>query len=207
MFNIVPPLFIILGLVGLVLLFNKKSSKENKIANQPNFEPKLIKRYSFFLKKWHQFFNKQNFELVKIKLSNFFEKVLIRLRIIILRLDYLLFRQLEKRKEKEKNVKDGLDQLKENNTLSVLTNTSHLELDNLSSLSPLDLEKEEKQFLTLFLKQPEEESSLVNLARLYLYRQDFSSARWALLEAHRLNKEDKVIRDLLLELQEKETPP
>jgi len=207
MYNIVPPLLIILGIAGLILLFNKKSLKENKIVDQSNFEPEMIKRYSFLLKKWHQLFNKQNFDLVKIKLSNFFEKVLIRLRIIILKLDHFLFRQLEKRKETENNVKDALDQSKGNSNLSVLTNASHEELDNLSSLSPLDLEKEEKKLLKSFFKQSQEESSLVNLARLYLYRKDFSSARWALLEAHRLNSENKVIKDLLLELQEKETLP
>ncbi|MGC8651212.1 MAG: hypothetical protein ACP5RX_01170 [Minisyncoccia bacterium] len=204
MFNIIPPLLIVLGLAGLIIIFNRKDLKEIKMIEENQSKIEITQRYSAIFTKWHQLFNKQNFELIQTKLSNFFNKVLIRLRIVILRLDHFLFRQLEKRKGVENANKDNQDLKKNDNNLSALNKKFSFELDNLNSLSSLDLEKEEKKLLKLFFKKSLEESSLINLARLYLYKKDFSSARWALLEAYRLNPKDKVIRDLLSELQEKE---
>jgi len=206
MYNIVSPLLIILGIVGLIFLLNNKSFKEKEEEIRERLKKDTQPRHSFLFAKWRQIFNKENIDSLNYRFSNFFEKLLIRFRIIILRIDQLLLKELEKLKGKKETAKEiqNFDLLTEN---EFPLKTEELNLPAQAGLSSIiDLEKEEKKLLVTFLKNPQEESYLINLARLYLFKKDFSSARWALLEAHRLNKEDKVIKDLLSELQEKETP-
>jgi len=200
MYNIVPPLLIVLGIVGLIFLLNNKSFKEKEQEIEERLKKDTQQRHFFLFVKWRQIFNKENIDSLNGRFSNFFEKLLIRFRIIILRIDQLLLKALERLKGKKETAKEiqNFDLLTENE-FSLKTEES-----NLSSI--IDSEEEEKKFLTAFLKNSEEESPLINLARLYLFKKDFSSARWALLKAHRLNPEDKVIKDLLSELQEKEAP-
>jgi len=208
MYNIIPPLLIVLGIVGLIFLLNNKKFKEKKQEIRERLEKDTHQRHFFLFVKWRQIFNKENIDLLNGRLANFFTKLLIRFRIIILRIDQFLLKGLERlkgRKEMAKEIQNGSGEKEKFSDF--LTKNGFLlktEKSNLSSV--IDLEKEEKKFLINFLKDPQEESSLINLARLYLFKKDFSSARWALLEAHRLKKEDKVIKDLLSELQEKETP-
>jgi len=200
MYNIVPPLLIILGIVGLIFLLNNKKFKEREQEIRERLKKDTQPRHFFLFVKWRQIFNKENIDLLNGRFSNFFEKLLIRFRIIILRIDQFLLKQLEKLKGKKEIAK------KVQNFDLLTADKFSLKTEELNLSSIIDLEKEEKKLLVAFLKNPQEESSLINLARLYLFKKDFSSARWALLEAHRLNKEDKVIKDLLSELQEKETP-
>jgi cytochrome c-type biogenesis protein CcmH/NrfG len=72
------------------------------------------------------------------------------------------------------------------------------EIDN-----KLDSLQEEKKLLKKINRNPESLAAFKNLARIYLWRKDFSSARWALLQAYHLDKEDNVVQDLLIELYEK----
>jgi len=77
-------------------------------------------------------------------------------------------------------------------------------LENNKDISHLlDTIQEEKNLLKKLKAHPDDLAVLKNLARIYLWRKDFSSARWALLQAFRLDKKDSVIQDLLLELYEK----
>jgi len=200
MYNIVPPLLIVLGIVGLIFLLNNKNFKEKEQEIRERLKKDTHQRHFFLFVKWRQIFNKENIDLLNCRFSNFFEKLLIRFRIIILRIDHILLKGLERLKGKK-------EMAKEIQNFDLLTeNEFSLKTEESNSSSIIDLEEGEKKFLTDFLKNPQEESSLINLARLYLFKKDFSSARWALLEAHRLNKEDNVIKDLLSELQEKEAP-
>jgi len=219
MYNIVPPLLIVLGIVGLIFLLSNKEFKEREQEIREKLKKDTHQRHFFLFIKWRQIFNKKNIDLLNCRLSNFFEKLLIRFRIIILRIDHLFLKELErlkKKKEMAKEIQNGTGAKrsffdfehseKKGNPYFLTENgfSPKTEESNLSSV--VDLEKEEKKFLTDFLKNPQEESPLINLARLYLFKKDFSSARWALLEAHRLKKKDNIIKDLLLELQEKEMP-
>lgn len=208
MYNIVPPLLIVLGIVGLIFLLSNKEFKEKEQEIREKLKKDTHQRHFFLFIKWRQIFNKKNIDLLNCRLSNFFEKLLIRFRIIILRIDHLFLKELErikKRKEITKEVQNGSGE-KENFSYFLTENGPSLKTEESNLSSIVDLEEEEKKFLTNFLKNPQEESSLINLARLYLFKKDFSSARWALLEAHRLKKEDNIIKDLLSELQEKEMP-
>jgi cytochrome c-type biogenesis protein CcmH/NrfG len=63
--------------------------------------------------------------------------------------------------------------------------------------------QEEKNLLKKLKTHPEDIAVFKNLARIYLWQKDFSSARWALLQAFRLDRKDNVVQDLLLELYEK----
>lgn len=208
MYNIIPPLLIVLGIVGLIFLLNNKKFKEKEQEIRERLKKDTHQRHFFLFLKWRRIFNKENTDLLNCRFSNFFEKLLIRFRIIILRIDQLLLKGLERlkgKKEMAKEIQNGSGE-KENFSNLLTENEFSLKTEKLNLSSVVDLEEEEKKFLTDFLKNPQEESSLINLARLYLFKKDFSSARWALLEAHRLNKEDKVIKDLLSEVQEKEAP-
>lgn len=61
---------------------------------------------------------------------------------------------------------------------------------------------EEKKLLR---KLPKKEKDVFqNLARLYLFEEDYHSARWIILEAYRNFPEDKIIRSFLVEIFEKE---
>ncbi|MFA5392383.1 MAG: hypothetical protein WC306_01645 [Candidatus Paceibacterota bacterium] len=208
MYNIVPPLLIVLGIVGLIFLLNNKKFKEKEQEGRERLKKDTHQRRFFLFVKYHQIFNKKNVSLLNYRFLNFFEKLLIRFRIIILRMDYIFLKTLEKLKGKKEIAKDIQNGLGEKETFSdfLTKNEFSLKIEKLNQSSAVDLEEEEKFFLTNFLKNPQEKSSLINLARLYLFKKDFSSARWALLEAYRLNNEDKVIKDLLSELQEKEVP-
>ena len=208
MYNIIPPLLIVLGIVGLIFLLNNKKFKEREQEIRERLKKDTHQRHFFLFVKWRQIFDKENIDLLNGRLANFFEKLLIRFRIIILRIDHLLLKELERlkgKKEMAKEIQNGSGE-KEKFSDLLTENEFSLKTEKLNLSSVVDLEEEEKKFLIDFVKNPQEESSLINLARLYLFKKDFSSARWALLEAHRLNKEDKVIRDLLSELQEKEAP-
>jgi len=208
MYNIIPPLLIVLGIVGLIFLLNNKNFKEKEQEIGERLKKDTHQRHFFLFVKWRQIFDKENIDLLNGRLANFFEKLLIRFRIIILRIDHLLLKELERlkgKKEMAKEIQNGSGE-KEKFSDLLTENEFSLKTEKLNLSSVVDLEEEEKKFLIDFVKNPQEESSLINLARLYLFKKDFSSARWALLEAHRLNKEDKVIRDLLSELQEKEAP-
>jgi len=208
MYNIIPPLLIVLGIVGLIFLLNNKKFKEKEQEIRERLKKDTHQRHFFLFIRWRRIFNKENTDLLNCRFSNFFEKLLIRFRIIILRIDQLLLKGLERlkgKKEMAKEIQNGSGE-KENFSDLLTENEFSLKTEKLNLSSVVDLEEEEKKFLTDFLKNSQEESSLINLARLYLFKKDFSSARWALLEAHRLNKEDKVIKDLLSEVQEKEAP-
>jgi len=67
----------------------------------------------------------------------------------------------------------------------------------------LDTKDEEKKLLKKLGKNPDDIATFKNLARIYLWQEDFSSARWTLLCAFRLDKEDNVVQGLLVELYEK----
>jgi len=219
MYNIVPPLLIILGIVGLIFLLNNKKIKEKEQEIRERLKKDTHQRHFFLFVKWRQIFNKENINLLNGRFLNFFSKLLIRFRIIILRIDHLFLKELERLKRKKEMAKEIQNESEEKGSFFdfersekkgnpyFLTENEFSLKNEKSNLSPIvDLEEEEKKFLTDFFKNSQEESSLINLARLYLFKKDFSSARWALLEAHRLNKEDSVIKDLLSELQEKEAP-
>ncbi len=208
MYNIVPPLLIVLGIVGLIFLLSNKKFKEKEQEIREKLKKDTHQRPFFLFVKWRQIFSKKNIDLLNCRSSNFFEKLLIRFRIIILRIDHLFLKELERLKRKKEIAKEVQDESGEKENFSDLLTENGLSLKTEeSSLSSIvDLEEKEKIFLTDFLKNCQEGSSLINLARLYLFKKDFSSARWALLEAYRLNEEDNIIKDLLLELQEKEMP-
>jgi hypothetical protein len=200
MFNILPPLLIILGVTGLIYIFQYGQGKEKEnICNDLEIE-KIENRKRKFLEKFYRIFNKKNYQKTGDYLFAFTEKVLVRSRIIVLRIDRTIFRNLTKIRVR-KNIPET-EEGKQNGIIGVVSEDKLIDGDkDVSHL--LDTIQEEKNLLKKLRTHPDDLAALKNLARIYLWRKDFSSARWALLQAFRLDKEDNVVQDLLLELYEK----
>jgi hypothetical protein len=200
MFNILPPLLIILGVTGLIYIFQYCQGKEKEnIYNDLEIE-KIENKKRKFLEKFYRIFNKKNYQKTGDCLFAFTEKVLVRSRIIVLRIDRTIFRNLTKIRIR-KNIPE-IEEGKQNGIIGVVSEDK-LMGDNKDVSHLLDTIQEEKNLLKKLRTHPDDLAVLKNLARIYLWRKDFSSARWALLQAFRLDKEDNVVQDLLLELYEK----
>ena len=192
MFNILPPLLIILGITGLIFIFkNQKEEKDEEITE----EKEAINEEGKFLEKFRRIFNKENYQKACNKLTLFVEKFLIRSRIIILRIDRTIFKNLTSiRKRKNDNTED-----KENGIIKSFNEGKLIE-DGIDFSHILDIKEEEKKLLKGLENNSKDIAILKNLARIYLWQEDSSSARWVLLEAYRLDKDDNVIQGLLIEL-------
>jgi len=192
MFNILPPLLIILGITGLIFIFkNQKEEKDEEITE----EKEAINEEGKFLEKFRRIFNKENYQKACNKLTLFVEKFLIRSRIIILRIDRTIFKNLTSiRKRKNDNTED-----KENGIIKSFNEGKLIE-DGIDFSHILDIKEEEKKLLKGLENNSKDIAILKNLARIYLWQEDFSSARWVLLEAYRLDKDDNVVHGLLIEL-------
>lgn len=199
MFNILPPLLIILGLAGLVFIFKRQNDqKDQKIITEIR-EEKIINREKEFLDKFRELLNKENYQKACNQFFLLAEKFLVRSRIIILRVDGAIFKNLAKIRGRKNN---GGEEEKKNGIIQSFSEGKLTE-DDAAILHISNISQEEKELLKKIENNPEDIAILKNLARLYLWQEDFSSARWVLLRAHRLNKEDNVIQDLLTELYEK----
>ena len=199
MFNILPPLLIILGLAGLVFIFKRQNDqKDQKIITEIR-EEKIINREKEFLDKFREILNKENYQKACNQFFLLVEKFLVRSRIIILRVDGAIFKNLAKIRGRKNN---GGEEEKKNGIIQSFSEGKLTENDA-DTLHILNISRGEKELLKKIENNTEDIAILKNLARLYLWQEDFSSARWALLQAYRLNKEDNVIQDLLIELYEK----
>ncbi|HZI95682.1 MAG TPA: hypothetical protein VFD40_00675 [Candidatus Paceibacterota bacterium] len=192
MFNILPPLLIILGITGLIFIFNnQKEEKDGEIRE----EKEVINEKEKFLGKFRGIFNKENYQKTGNKLTLFVEKFLIRSRIIILRIDRTIFKNLTSiRKRKNGNTED-----KENEIIKSFNEGKLIE-DDIDFSHILDIKEEEKKLLKGLENNSKNIAILKNLARIYLWQEDSSSARWVLLEAYRLDKDDNIVQGLLIEL-------
>jgi len=197
MFNIIPPLFIILGITGLIYIFQNRQNKDAITREELELE-KIREKKRKLLEKLHRIFNKENYQKVGDNIYSFTEKVLVRSRIIILRIDRTISANLTKIR-----IRKNIPELKEEeNIINSFTKKTSLEND-IEIDHKLDTIQEEKKLLKKIIVDSENLAAFKNLARIYLWRKDFSSARWALLRAYQLDKEDNVIQDLLIELYEK----
>ena len=192
MFNILPPLLIILGITGLIFIFkNQKGEKDKKITEEEG----VIDEKEKFLGKFYRIFNKENYQRACNQSTLFVEKFLIRSRIIILRIDRTIFKNLANIRERKNNKTED-----EENKIIKSFNKEKLVEDNTDFSHILDIKQEEKKLLKEIENDSGDIVALKNLARIYLWQEDFSSARWVLLEAYRLDKEDNVIQGLFIEL-------
>ncbi len=194
MFNIIPSLLIILGIAGLVYIFQHRQNKESIIKGEEEFA-KIKKEKKKLLEKLQ---TKLSYQKVGSGIYSLTEKVLVRSRIIVLRIDKTISANLTKIRVRKKtpDFKGSEDIIKSFTEKTSLENSA--EIDN-----KLDSLQEEKKLLKKINRNPESLAAFKNLARIYLWRKDFSSARWALLQAYHLDKEDNVVQDLLIELYEK----
>ena len=192
MFNILPPLLIILGITGLIFIFkNQKEEKDGEITE----EKEIINEKEKFLGRFRRTFNKENYQKVRNQSTLFVEKFLIRSRIIILRIDRTIFKNLTSiRKRKNDDTEN-----KENEIIKSFNEEKLIE-DDINFSHILDIKEEEKKLLKGLENNSKNIAILKNLARIYLWQEDFSSARWVLLEAYRLDKNDNVVQGLLIEL-------
>ncbi|MDD3491536.1 MAG: hypothetical protein PHG13_01005 [Candidatus Pacebacteria bacterium] len=194
MFNIIPSLLIILGIAGLVYIFQYRQNKESIIKGEEELA-KIKKEKKKLLEKLQ---TKLSYKKVGSGIYSLTEKVLVRSRIIVLRIDKTISANLTKIRIRRKtpNFKGSEDIIKSFAEKTSLENNAEID-------TKLDSLQEEKKLLKKISKSPENLAAFKNLARIYLWREDFSSARWALLQAYHLNKEDNVVQDLLIELYEK----
>ncbi len=207
MFNILPPLLIILGIVGLIFIFKgQKGEKEKEpsaasTSAEASVDKKAMegKGKDRFSEKFHRIFNKENYQKAGNQFFLFIEKSLIRSRIIILRVDRIIFKNLSSIRKR----KDNDDAKNGENGIIKSFDKAKLAEDNTDTSHILNREDEEKKLLKKLRNNPDDIATLKNLARIYLWQEDFSSARWVLLQAYRIDKEDNVIQGLLIELYEK----
>jgi len=196
MFNILPPLLIVLGIVGLIFIF--KGQKDKGITKETEKE-KTIKRKERFPERFRRVFNKENYQKAHNQFFLFIEKSLVRSRIVVLRIDRTIFKNLSSIRKRKNNdeVKD-----KENGIIKSFDEGKLIE-DNTDTSHILKTKDEEKKLLKKIESNPDDISAFKNLARIHLWQEDFSSARWALLQAYKIDKEDNVVQGLLVELYEK----
>jgi len=199
MFNIFPPLLIILGIVGLIFIFKGKKAEESESIIEKPEKGEIIKGKEKFSERFYSVFNKENYQKASNQFFLFIEKSLVRSRIIILRIDRIIFKNLSsirKRKDSD-DVKNG-----ENGIIKSFDGRK-LDKNDIDISHILDMKDEEKKLLKKLEKNPDDIATLKSLARIYLWQEDFSSARWTLLCAYRIDKEDNVVQGLLIELYEK----
>jgi hypothetical protein len=205
MFNIIPPLLIILGISGLIYIFQYQQKKEEvKLEVRPEqaeTEKKDgIQKKNSWEEKFYRIFSKQNYQKLNEEMFSFAEKALVRSRIIVLRIDRTIFKNLTRIRIK-KSISE-LEGGEQNGIISAFSEEKLLQ-NAAETDHVFNTIQEEKALLKRIKANPEDLIAFKNLARIYLWRKDFSSARWALLQAFRLDKEDNVVQDLLLELYEK----
>lgn len=205
MFNIIPPLLIILGISGLIYIFQYQQKKgEVKLEVRPEqaeTEKKdRIQKKNSWEEKFYRIFSKQNYQKLNEEMFSFAEKALVRSRIIVLRIDRTIFKNLTRIRIK-KSISE-LEGGEQNGIISAFSEEKLLQ-NAAETDHVFNTIQEEKALLKRIKANPEDLIAFKNLARIYLWRKDFSSARWALLQAFRLDKEDNVVQDLLLELYEK----
>jgi len=199
MFNILPPLLIILGIAGLIFIFKgQKGEKGEKIIEKIE-EGEITNRKERFSERFHRIFNKENYQKAGNQFFLLIEKSLVRSRIIILRVDRTIFKNLASIRRR----KDNDDARNGENGIIKSFDKGKLTEDDADTSHILNREDEEKKLLKKLRNNPDDVAILKNLARIYLWQEDFSSARWTLLQAYRIDKEDNVIQALLIELYEK----
>jgi len=197
MFNILPPLLILIGLSGLIILLETTKEKE-KIPEIVSFDnSEIVKKTSSFKEKFIDF-NRQLFKSF-LALS---EKILIRLRIILLRFDRALFHSLHfLRKHKNgyqeevkifeiENIKD---ETKEEDKVFKIKSDKNKKIIS-------EINKLEKKLL----KNGEDIDILLNLARLSLFLEDNASARYYLIKAFKIDNTNKIVQDLMISVFEKD---
>ncbi|MGB9681140.1 MAG: hypothetical protein ACPLXL_01140 [Minisyncoccia bacterium] len=186
--NFLSPLLIILGIAGLVVLLLSTKEEEDVIL--------AYRKRLLVLKEKKRNIQERIFKKIFSHSSKVFlntlEKSLLRLRIVVLRIDNALFCNL--RKLREIKLKKTLEEKKF--PVEVL---NHFEEEQKANR---DLKKEERTLLGKLKKN--DPNTFQNLARLYLYEEDFPSARWIILEGFRRFKDEKIFQAFLVELFEKE---
>lgn len=197
MFNIIPPILLIVSLGGLIILIEKNKSKNT--GNEPLVTSNLkISQIFSSVKKYLTTFNYNTSKQI-LSLS---EKILIRLRIIILRVDRVLFRSLHILK-KHKNKSQDLSQLKYIHIIKEKLNPSLENANNQINKKKIATE------ITKLEKKLEKDNKdidvLLNLVRLYLFVEDNASARYYLLKAFKLDNNNQIVKDLISSIFEKET--
>jgi len=212
MHNIIPLLLVILGLIGLIILFSRQKSEKEMLGvgemEKDVFtrkELKKIKTFKLFFQIWEKvflkIFNKENARLIGKGFLNFLEKFLIRLRIVILRIEQSLSKSLAA--VKDRKIKKAEDE-KSSFDYSVLKEETEEKNIEFPDNSFIDSPEEELRLLKEYLKKNSDLVLLKNLARWYLWKENFSFARWILIEAYHLDADDKIVQALLVELKENE---
>lgn len=191
--------FSLLGLIFIVFLKPEKGSSSEE-SQEKNFKKRKQQKILAYFKKI------QNIPIKELIL-NFWEKVLRRLRVVILRIDKSLSDKLKQLKSrnfvKEEEKKRIFKPIFSKKTREPKIHKKILEEISNISFDNLDLKEEELRLLKEINNDLKKLDLLKNLARLYLWEKDYHSACWALLQVYYLNDKDKIVYDLLLEIKEK----
>ena len=164
MFDIIPPLLIILGITGLIYIFQyRQKQKETTPIEELEAEKNLEKSDSErrkSLEKFYRIFKRQNYQKINEEISSFAEKTLVRSRIIILRIDRAIFQNLTKiRIKRNASEFNGKDQ---NGIINVFSEEKFLQ-NSKETDETLDSVQEEKRLLKKIKADPQDLKSFKNL--------------------------------------------
>lgn len=177
MFNFWFLLVLLIGVIGLFIIINRNWSKLNNTSDDTNSEKEILKKFKF------------DFDLEKFekKTLAIFEKILRRVRVLVLRLDTNVTRSLNslRHKREEANLKDF--SVTELDTYEIKTDEK--------TISIL-----ETHYLESVNSNPNIETYL-KLAELYLKNQDFNSCRAMLINVWKTDKQNEKLNHLISELQ------
>jgi hypothetical protein len=189
--DFIPQILIIIGLAGgMAVLIRRSQTLSDEELNVFGQSAELKARFQNF---WNrEVLEKFPKEDIERRAVTFAEKTLRRGRIVLIRFDSFLLRLQARLQELKKN------QVLDPDYWLTLKNTR---LKDKELRVEFDLTKEEEK-----LRQAPEKGAKdwVNLARLHLAKKNYADARRMLLEAWRLEPDEKVIHTLLTDIHEGE---
>lgn len=191
-FDILAKILVVTGLVGglIILVRRSKTLSDQELRLFSASTPRTLRFREFWQIRVSQRFPKEEFEL---RILNFSEKFLRKIRIVITKLDTLLFglqfhvREVKKRQSLDPGFWED-----------VKNHVSQSSADLPTNYERLDPLKEEKKLTGSRSKNLE---GFVNLARLYLAYNEPQDARRILLAAWRTNPQDGKVLKMLADLE------
>ncbi len=193
MFNFFSLILVIIGIIGLLYLRRRYHQELQSIQNSSNSI--ILEKIK---NKWQGLDIEKKIEQLESAAKKFLEKALRRLHVLTLRVDNTINQWISKLKEKEAVISEKKQNLWPRDA-QIWNLAKHK--DNKKNKS---FDQEEKILMKRLTNNPDNLENYKNLARFYLNNGEYKNCRQILIEAWKRDKDDKIISDLLVALNEKE---